>query len=187
MMKSKNVLFSSTTDTSKALQTEKHEGSSTIEMLMVVLLVIVMSITIASLIISGSHAQDRIATKHDEQVDARTCLSFIQVVLKQHDETGLAIKQLEGGDNAIFIPKEDSDYDLWYFFVDGVLYECYMEKGTLPDRDRAMDIMKIDGIVTLEFDEYKNQVQTNISYVYGEHIKNLQSVYTLRSQGGTYE
>lgn len=164
---------------------KKRKGNTTIELMMVMILLILFGLTIYELISAGSMAQAKIVSEKDDQIDARIALSFVNVRIRQNDISGkIEVKKYSPTDkNSIVIKerKEEANYDTWIYFANGKLLECIVEPDQQPDENLSSLICEAEDF-NINFD-YENRTFTNsIHYKYGENNnKTLQSIISLRS------
>ena len=121
---------------------KNHKGSTLVELIMVMLLLILFGITISTLIHSGGEAQEKIISEKNAQIDARIALSYLNMKIRQNDSAEkISIEKTEiTGENAIVIKvRYDSmyddwiGYDTWIYWADGFIYECLTDPGEQPE------------------------------------------------------
>lgn len=164
--------------------TGSNRGSALVELVMVMTLLILFSLSIYTLISSGVTTQERIMKHKDAQTDARVALSYINVKLRQNDTSGkIAVEKLEStGSNAIVIRERtfDSEYDTWIFCLNGKLYECLTDPDVEPDVIDSFHIVDIDRLET-EYNSDDGSVTSTVYYNYGDSIENISSTVYMRS------
>ena len=162
-----------------------EKGGGSAELLMVMALLIFFGISMYMLIFSSSSAMGRINAERDEQIEARTALSYINVRVRQFDAENsvAAVHNAYNGGDAILLKKRDAenpdmDYDTWIYWDNGSLMEVLSDAGAAPQWKAAHGIARVDGLRA----EQKDGLLTSyIIYTYGGEQKTISSAVKLRS------
>ena len=161
-----------------------NKGSTLIELIMVMLLLILFGATISSLIYSGGETQQRIIQEKNSQIDARIALSYLNMSIRQNDRAEkISVEQnpLTGGDSIVIKTRADwGGYDTWIFWADGRMYECLADPDEAPTMMQSVHIANISNFNT-RIDENGSIVNT-IGYSAGGAEEELTSVIFLRSR-----
>ena len=159
-----------------------RKGSSLVELVMVMMLLMVFGFTIYSLIYAGSETQAAILENKDAQVDARIALSYVNVRLRQNDAAGKIsiIPNPNTGQNAIVIKERDEWYfDTWIYWSNGRLIECITDPGEIPIDEWGFTIVEIEGFYTSLNPD--GTITNTVRYLYQGRIAELSSLVSLRS------
>lgn len=160
-----------------------NKGSSLIELIMVMMLMIVFGLTMFTLIGAGSNTQEKIIDNKNAQSDARIAMSYINVTLRKHDtEKGIFIEKIKkSGKNAILLREYSTDgtYDTWIYFSDGKILECTVLSGEQPDDSYAFEIVEIEDF-TVSYDEESSIVTSIFNYTYDGKPEEIVSNYKMR-------
>ena len=130
---------------------KNQKGSTLTELIMVMLLLVIFGMSISWLIYSGGRAQERIISERNSQIDARIAISYLNMVIRQNDAAGrVSIRQNEiTGENSIFIKENiDLPYDMWIYWADGYIYECFISPGGQPEIGLSQRIAEVDWFFT---------------------------------------
>ncbi|MFV0519142.1 MAG: DUF4860 domain-containing protein [Lachnospirales bacterium] len=163
----------------------KRKGSSNMETIFTMVLLIMFGGAVFTLIYAGSLTQKEIMSEKDVKVNARVASSYIDVQLKKYDaENSIFIEvNPNTNENALVFrddPNEYFDEELytWIFFEDGVLYTQSITKDQELISGLGVEIAKVDGFtVTLN----DNKVTSIIDYTEGESKKSIKNVTVIRS------
>ena len=163
-----------------------EKGESMTELLMVMTLLIFFGISMYLIIYSGSSVVQRIDNEKDEQIEARTALSFINVRIRQVDAEDSVIaarNSLNGGDAILLQNRDpgnpDLDYDTWIYWDNGNLLEVLANAGEVPQWDAANTIARIDGLTAVQQDGF---ITSSVHYTYNDERKTISSSIRLRSR-----
>jgi hypothetical protein len=178
-MKSKSHFFK--------LHIGKNRGSTSIESIAVLVLLILAGICLFTLSISSTSAYSRLYDGKEASVQARVALSFVSMKIRQNDVSGgVEIKPnpVNGG-NALVIHEayNGQNYDTWIFWDEGRLYEALVLGGEAPSREVSLEIIAVEGFEIGYQDQ--NVIHTRITSRKGQKEYSYESLTTLRcSQGG---
>jgi hypothetical protein len=167
---------------SHVTQFRDERGGGLVELLMVMTLMTFFGFTIYLLIFTGSAALKRIDTQRAAQTDARAALSYVNVRVRQFDGAR-QIAVLPNGLNQmpsllLRYRQWDGEYDTWIFWHDGKLMEVLAGADETPDWPGGDTIANIQGFTPA----LNNGSLTNvIEYIYGEEIREVRQIITLRS------
>jgi len=158
-------------------------GSTLVELIMVMLLLILFGAAISVLIYSGGETQARIISEKNAQIDARVALSYVNMYIRQNDEADkIEIKpNAYTGEESILVKTraEWGGYDTWIFFAEGCLYECLVDPGREPSVGLSFKIAEIDRFgVDLNAD---GAIVNTIGYTVNDRPEEMSSVIFLRS------
>lgn len=160
-----------------------NKGSSLIELIMVMMLMIVFGLTMVTLIGAGANTQEKIIDNRNAQSDARIAMSYINVTLRKHDtEKGIFIEKVnKSGKNAILLREYsiDGTYDTWIYFSDGKILECTVVSGEQPEDSLAFEIVAINDF-KVSYDETTNMVTSIFNYLYDRKPEEIISNYKMR-------
>ena len=161
-----------------------QKGSTLIELIMVMFLLIIFGASTSILIYSGGRAQENILSERNSQIDARIVLSYLNMFIRQNDVAGKILIQENNitGDNSIVIQvrEETFGYDVWIFWAEGFIYEAITDPGEYPDLWLSERIAEVDFFNTELSDGFIiNTIRYNIN---GEEQELSSSIY-LRSSG----
>jgi len=160
-----------------------RSGSTLVELIMVMLLLVLFGAAISVLIYSGGETQGRIIAEKNAQIDARVALSYLNMYIRQNDEAGKIeiTPNAYTGEKSILVKTraEWGGYDTWIFFADGCLYECLVDPGQEPAVGLSFKIAEIDRFdVTVNDD---GSVTNTIGYIINDRAEEMRSVIFLRS------
>jgi len=160
-------------------------GASLIELVMVMLVLALFGVTIYTLIATGADTQKRIMNEKNAQSDARVALSYINVRLRQNDESGkIEIKKVDiTGENAILIQNRSSgyEYDTWIYNYEGGLYECLVDPGEQPNELFSFYVIDAELFET-SIDGESGRITNTVYYSFDGEWKHLSSSIYLRSR-----
>lgn len=161
-------------------------GSTNIETIMTMVLIILLGSAVFTLIYAGAETQKRIIAEKDVKVNARVASSYIDVKLKKYDEEGdvfVLNNPLTNENSLVFRDDPDPNYTneelfTWIFFEDGVLYnQAITESGELVS-GLGVEIAKVDGFdVSIE----GNVVTSIIEYEKDGNTKYMKNIGILKS------
>lgn len=158
-------------------------GSSLVELIMVMSLIIVFGFTIFILINTGGNVQEKIVENKNQQTDARVAMSYINVILRKKDaEKRLAIEEVSvTGEKGILIKEItiDGSYDTWIYFYKGQILECVVNPGEQPEPLNSFIIADIDGFY-VDMDEESGLIASIFQYEYNGEKQELASWYKTR-------
>ena len=160
-----------------------RRGSTLIELIMVMLLLILFGVTISSLIYAGGQTQQKIISEKNSQIDARVAISYLNMRIRQSDAADRVTiqKNDETGMDSIVI-KERADWgeiDTWIFWANGLLYECLVNAGEQPAVGLSERIASVERFST-GYDE-SGAITNVIGYSVNGAQKELRSSVRLRS------
>ncbi len=160
-----------------------RKGSSNIETIVSLVLLILITISLFSLITAGNNTEKRIIEQNDIKANARVASAYINVKLKQNDEQGrISVKQNPNtGEDALIINDVSADKktNTWIYFNNGYLLESTTSENIPPNDDTAYRIAKIDNFKISKEDQ---KVISEISYIYNGEPHTVSSIVILRSK-----
>ena len=131
----------------------EEKGSSLVELVMVMLLLMLFGLTIYTLIFAGSRTQQSINDKKDAQVDARIAVSYLNKWVKQNDVSGaVTIGEIpELGVNALVVRSYSEQYDFhsitWIYYHEGYIMEYLgLDEEDLPIPEYSTQIVAVEGL-----------------------------------------
>jgi len=167
----------------KAL-THGESGSSVVELIMVMVLIIIFAVLGAAFTQSAAAAGKSIAANNTAQADARIAISYVNVRLRMNDAAGrIEIVPLERtGRDAIVIRHRTSgaDIDRWIYFEDGALLEALTDPGMMPEPLLSTVIARLDNF-EVAFDEERGRLFLTIEYELNNEIQRITSTMAFRS------
>ncbi len=164
---------------------KNEKGSSLVELVMVMMLLILFGATIYTIIFMGSSTQDRIIKEKDAQIEARIAISYINVRLRQNDAQGkISIMQNPvNNQNSIVIHDnyEGTLFDTWIYWSDGVLKECLVYPGEEVTDEPGMytPIANISGFDIQIKDD--GSLYNKVTYEFNGKTKTLENAAFLRA------
>lgn len=169
----------------KTLQIKHNtRGSTMVELIMVMLLLILFGTTIYTLIYAGATTQERIMREKDAQTDARIALSYINVKLRQNDVNGkIVVEKAELTNKDAIVIKdrsEDYAYDTWIFCYDGKLMECLVPPDEQPTELGSFYIADSEDLDTA-YDSTSGSITNTLYYYSGDALKSISSTLYIRS------
>ncbi len=168
------------------MKRKNRKGSSNIEIIMTMILLILFGGSIFTLIYAGGTTQKRIIDEKDIKVNARVASSYINVKLKKYDEEGAISVQMNPltNENAlVFRDEPDPNYTneelyTWIFFEDGILYTQAITEGEELISGLGVEIAQVDGFdVSIDGDK----ITSIIEYKHRDSIETLKNVAVVRS------
>lgn len=158
------------------------KGSSNIETIMTMTLLILFSAAIFALMYVGNDTEKRILEQNAIKANARVASSYINVKLKQNDIRGkISVKiNPNTASNALVITDTNSKdkKNTWIYFENGYLLESTTEE-LAPDNDTAFQIAKIDDF---QIEKENDTITTKIKYFYNNEMQKITSIIVLRSE-----
>lgn len=145
----------------------RRNGYTSIETVLVMLLLIAVSFLVFATVSAGSNAFLNLSEKRGRDTDLRVGMSFIDVKLRKNDAVvqdpkGSAISGITVVDNpfepgrALRIQSEEGGRRLytWIYCRDGQLYELFQVAESTPDATLAVRVAQIDQFeLTLDPDD----------------------------------
>lgn len=164
----------------------KRKAASSIEIILIMILLILFSGAIFTLIYAGAITQENITNEKEMKVNIRVASSYINVKLRKYDEEGsILIKKnpFTNKDTLVFRDPPDPNYTneelfTWIFLEDGILYSQTITKDEELYSGLGVEIARISGLEVLNDG---NRITTIIEYVNNGEIEKLESVYVVRS------
>ena len=162
---------------------QNRRGASTVELLLVFTLVVLFGVTMVTLILSGGTVYQRIVERKNAEGDARTAISYVNVLIHQSDEEGaIRVAPVDCSDRealALRFQGDDAAYTRWVYFREGALWECITDEGAQPEPELSQKIIEIDDYrVAME----GNRVEQTVGYTSGGKLHTLSMTAMLRSQ-----
>lgn len=161
---------------------KKLRGSSSLEMIMIMTLLILFVASAYTMIYAGVTAQEHITSEKQTQMDTRVVTSYLNVKLKQNDIANkvTVVTNPIDNKNAICIRDafNDGTYNTWIYYEDGKLVEQFVEVGKTPELDLGFEIGLLDDF-QVEMDN--NMIKTTISYTMDDKKISTDSIYTFKS------
>lgn len=161
-----------------------NKGSSMVELIMVMALLLMFGVTIYTLVYTGANTQERIMHEKDALTDARIALSYINVRMRQNDSKDkVAVETLElTGKNAIVIRERswDYEYDTWIYCYDGKLMECLVQPGEQPTELSSFYIVDSEGLDTA-INPDNGAITNTVYYYYHDVLTSISSTVSMRS------
>lgn len=159
-------------------------GSTLVELIMVMLLLVLFGATGYTLVHAGALTQQRIMQEKDAQTEARIVLSYINVKLRQNDESGkVAVEKatLTGKDALVIKDRaEDYAFDTWIFCYEGKLLECLIPPGEQPTELASFYIADAEELV-VSVDPDSGAITNTLYYYSGGQLKNVSETIYMRS------
>lgn len=163
----------------------KRDRNNTIELIMVMILLIIITLSIFLLIQGGSTSYEQILANKDSFDKARIASSFINVKIKQNDYSNsieIVNDQFENTPS-IKITHQGDEKGLFTYLVykNGYLYECYIDEFDKPSLAFSEVIVKVDNIL---FEDYKDGkgIVVYTSYITQEQVMELRNIITFRTK-----
>ena len=162
---------------------KNEDGSSLVELIMVMMLLLVFGFTIFTLINTGASTQEKIIENKDAQVDARIAINYINVILRKNDSLNkISVETVDStGKEGILISEntQDGAFDTWIYFSNGQILECMVFPGEQPDDLNGFVIIDIDDF-SIEKDEVNNTIITKYEYDYNDEKQSISNLYKMR-------
>ena len=160
-----------------------NRGSTLIELIMVMLLLVLIGAAISVLIFAGGGTQERIINEKNAQMDARVALSYVNMFIRQNDAAGkvTVTPNAYTGENSILIrTREDwGGYDTWIYWMDGRLYECLVDQDEQPALGLSFVVAEVDYFRVSRSDD--GAINNTIGYTTGDKSEEMSSTIFLRS------
>lgn len=160
----------------------KRRINVSVESIMVILLMIIFAASICVLIFEGSRTYQKILNNKDQEENIRIALSYVNMRLKQNDvkDSIEIVTDDMAQSNVLVIHHHDDEEGLksFIYYKDGYLWECYTDKPL--DHSLSSEIIPLAGIDFI-YQSKGSQIVTTISYDYGDELKELSQLTTLRA------
>lgn len=148
-----------------------------IEAIAVMLLLILFAFVVFLIIDAGSNAFESIMHDKQSTMGARVAYSYINMKVKQSDNSGdVSVQQTEYGDT---LRIDSGDFSTFIFYSDGNLYECVTKSDGAPKVSASNKITKIDGF---SIEQVERRLYIECVYDRGDETKDIvKGVVGLRS------
>ncbi|MCK5812384.1 MAG: DUF4860 domain-containing protein [Clostridiales bacterium] len=162
----------------------RRDRNNTIELIMVMILLIIITMSIFLLIQGGGQSYKQIIANKDSFDKARIASSFINVKIKQNDysESIEIVNDKFSNIPAIKITHHGDEEGLFTYllFKDGYLYECYIDEFDTPSLSLSEIVVKVKNIT---FEDYKDGkgIVVRTSYVTQDNVMELRNIITFRT------
>ncbi len=160
-----------------------RKGSSNIETILSLILLILLSVCIFTLISTGSVTEQRILAQNDVKSNARIAEAYISTKLKQNDVSDkIVVKQNPfTSKNALVINdgSKETKTNTWIYFNNGYLLESTTLDNMPPDDSSAIKIAKLDGFSITKEDQ---KIVTEFFYFYNDEPHTAKQIVVLRSK-----
>ena len=144
------------------------KGSSNIEFIATMILLILFSWAAFTFVIAASDAYDKELTKKESIEETRIALSFIDNRVKQANKGDVSVEEIDGND--VIIIRDESGFNNNLYFLDGSLYEAMTSEGEALDPSIGL---KIATIKSLEVASNDDLISLEIVGQHGERQKLL--------------
>lgn len=144
------------------------KGSSNIEFIATMILLILFSWVAFTFVISASDAYDKELSQKESIEETRIALSFIDNKVKQANKGDVSVERIKG--NNVIVIKDESGFNNNLFFLEGNLYEVMTGEGEVLDPSLGM---KIASIKSLDIDSTDDLISLEIVGQHGERQKLL--------------
>lgn len=139
----------------KAVKKNSLPGFSTVELVMVLMILVMLCAMVFTLIFAGQQSYTRINANREASMNTRDALSYVDMRIRQNDYIGGATVKVcpTTGENAVYI--EDFEHPglaTWIYFYNGQLLEFYNLIETDPDPVDSTLIAELDSF-SVELDE----------------------------------
>lgn len=135
----------------------KFNGRASYELLLVMILLILFSVSTLTLVSSGSDAYIATVSKTSANSDIRVASSYIYTKCRQNmEKNGIRIATLNGIEGQSLVISESLEgalYDTVIFVHEGSLREAIISPGTELDPESSFEISRIDRL-ELEENQY---------------------------------
>ncbi|MFV0503923.1 MAG: DUF4860 domain-containing protein [Lachnospirales bacterium] len=159
-----------------------EKGSSTLEVVMMMVLLILFAGAIYTMIYATSITQSSIQSEKEAQSNSRVATSYMNVKIKQNDRQNKIVieKNPITDENALVIIDEFGDgmYNTWIYLEDGILQEQLVTTGFTPESGLGFEIAELTSFNITQED---NKIYTTIEYQENEKEYSLDSIYALKS------
>lgn len=161
-----------------------RDRNNTIESVMVMILLIIITLAIFLMVEGGSNSYNKILLNKENFEKARIASSYINLKIKQNDRSDsiyILDRQFEG-ENVLVIKHSGEEEGLvtYVFFNEGTLYECYTDQTQPPSVDFSEKIIDVKNLEIENYKEGKGIVVTT-EYTYNGEDRNFISVMTFRT------
>ncbi|MBN2851615.1 MAG: DUF4860 domain-containing protein [Clostridia bacterium] len=161
-----------------------RDRNNTIESVMVMILLIIITLAIFLLVEGGSHSYHKILENKENFEKARIASSYINLKIKQNDERDAILLKhsFYRGENVLVIKHSGEEEGLvtYVFFSDGVLYECYTDQTQMPSIDFSEKIIEVQNVSMEDYKEGKGIVVTT-SFKFNDELRTLRNMITFRA------
>ena len=161
-----------------------NKGYTTVELVLVLLLLLLFGVTTFTLIFAGSDTYQRISNNKNAETDARIALSYLNVKIRQNDMAGkIEVKNYPGTERTALVlhdTRPESDLVTWIFWENGMLLECLISEGDLPSSDFSFLIVEVDDF-TVSYDEETRMLTGTVSYEYNNRAMERSCKVFIRS------
>lgn len=155
---------------------------TSVESIMVILLMIIFAASICLLIFEGSRTYRAIINNKVTDENVRIALSYVNMRIKQNDvEDHILIEAnqpLYGDVLTIHHHGDEDGLTSYIYHKDGHLYECYTD-GSI-DHNLSSEIIPIEGI-NFRYNTEGSQIVTTITYLDAQSTKDIVQLTTLRT------
>lgn len=168
-----------------------RKNNISIEAILVMLLLVIFSISIAILIIQGSASYDRIIQNKEQQENARIAFSYVEMRIRQNDVKGKIEYQADimsqsGLDHVvpgikIIHSGEELGYVTYVYFEAGKLWECYTDDDAAPTLELSYEIAQVEDM-TFSMNEQKDSLLTTVTYLENSKAITLSSYVHIKSK-----
>lgn len=146
-------------------QGSRQGGSTSIEVLSTMLLLLLLGIGVFSLALTSTAAYKRLYDNREASAELRVGLSFIQMKIRQNDMLdGISLKQNPINQKDALVIREyyeSEAYDTWIYYDSGILRECLVLASEEPSNELSFEIAHVDGL-NLRWDDDKRAIAINI-------------------------
>ena len=126
------------------------EGRSMIELILVMFLLILFSVTTLSLVIGSTNAYRDTIRKNDTISNLRISQAYIHTKIRQNLEVDtISLRDFDGVENALLVIKDNHSpvaYETVIFVKDGYLREALIIEGFEFDLDSSFPVVELDEI-----------------------------------------
>lgn len=156
--------------------------SSIIEKIMSIILLMMFILCFFILISTGKSTQQRILNKDKIKSNAKTAASYVDVKLKQNDQSGkILVKENPNTNSNALVIVDNFDgiiTNTWIYFDDGFLLESRTLNNSSPKNSTATKIARIDGF---NIEKNNKKIKYDVSYFYNNEVFNISHIAILRS------
>ena len=169
----------------KGLPNGKSGGFSTVELIMVLMILAMLCVTVFTLIYSGQQTYTRINDNREASMNTRDALAYIDMRIRQNDYLGGAtVKPCPTtGENALYIEDfANPGLATWIYFQNGRLLEYYNYLDIEPVPDDSTVIAELDSF-DIWLNEDDNIIEKTVTYTSAQSGKTqtISSSVALRS------
>lgn len=162
------------------MKTKQTKGS--VESIMVMLLMIAFSISIAMVIMQGSNLFKQIISNRESDENLRIAMSYVNMRVKQNDSSDrvYVLENAVGEREALVLEHLDMEegYFSYIYYDNGYLYECYTNE--LPTKEMSTPLIEVDD-VTFKNSPENNQILVNYTYTRSNKKHMQMQIITLRT------